>query len=178
MKKIVFSAICAAFLVACGENSSSNSSANSAQISGFGSADVADFKSLQEWLPKGESVDVYQYRSNDSNSPAAFSSVNSAKLNERQKKGQQIYSKWCLACHGEGMPATNALAVTYQGLETPALLEARSDLAPELVELFVRNGQYSMPLFRKTEINDEELKLLTEYLGVAYRFRQNSRKRD
>lgn len=170
MKNIVLSVILGAFLMGCGsENSSSNSnsSTNSAKNSESllkSPLEARDIKELEEWLPKGDSVGVYEYNSNQPNSPAALSSVNPATLNERQKKGQQIYSKWCLACHGEEMPGTKALQAAYEGA-IPALLEARDDLVPELVDTFVRYGKHSMPMFRKIEINDEELKLLSEYLS-------------
>ena len=70
-----------------------------------------------------------------------------------------------MPCHGVGMPGTNALAIVYKDTEIPALLESRSDLTPEMVSVFVRYGKHSMPFFRKTEINDEELKLLIAYLS-------------
>ncbi len=117
-----------------------------------------------EWLPKGESISVFEYIPNNPRSPAAFSSVNSKTLNANQKKGQQIYSKWCQACHGEGMPGTKALEVVYKGQGIPALLEERTDL----VETFVRYGKHSMPFFRKSEISNEELKYLAEYLSRNY----------
>ncbi|ENT5782120.1 cytochrome c [Campylobacter coli] len=75
----------------------------------------------KEWLPKGESISVYEYIPNNPRSPAAFSSVDSKKLNANQRKGQQVYSKWCIACHGEGIPE---------------LLEDRTDLSPDLVTIF------------------------------------------
>ncbi|EAI7874294.1 TPA: c-type cytochrome [Campylobacter coli] len=108
----------------------------------------------KEWLPKGESISVYEYIPNNPRSPAAFSSVDSKKLNANQRKGQQVYSKWCIACHGEGMPA---------------LLEDRTDLSPDLVTIFVRYGKHSMPFFRKTEISNKELQYLGEYLGRNYK---------
>ncbi|TLD89110.1 cytochrome c [Helicobacter sp. MIT 05-5294] len=128
---------------------------------GFGIAN-ADSK---EWLPKGQSVGVFEYMPNTPNSPAAHSTINPKTLTNSQKKGQQVYSKWCLPCHGEGMPGTNALAVAYQGLGIPALIEERTDLSADLVSTFVRYGKHSMPFFRKTEINDEELKFLGDYLS-------------
>jgi (+)-pinoresinol hydroxylase len=46
----------------------------------------------------------------------------------------------------------------------PAALEERTDLTPETVSLFVRQGVLIMPPFRKTEITDTELQALGEYL--------------
>ncbi|TLD81415.1 cytochrome c [Helicobacter sp. MIT 11-5569] len=119
----------------------------------------------KEWLPKGEGVGVFEYVPNSPKSPAAYSTISTKTLTNSQKKGQQIYSKWCMPCHGVGMPGTNALEVTYQGLGVPALLEDRTDLSADLVSTFVRYGKHSMPFFRKTEISDEELKFLGDYLS-------------
>lgn len=88
-----------------------------------------------------------------------------ANLNEKQAEGKKIYDTWCLPCHGAGMPGTNALAVLYKDAGIPANLEERTDISPEFVALFVRQGKHSMPFFRKTEINDKELISLGEYLS-------------
>jgi len=81
------------------------------------------------------------------------------------EKGHQVYAKWCLPCHGagDGKPGTIASAAHYKGSK-PAVLEERTDLTPEMIKGFVRNGVYVMPRFRKTEITDAELDALTAYL--------------
>jgi mono/diheme cytochrome c family protein len=68
-------------------------------------------------------------------------------------------------CHGEGpgQPGTMALQAKYQGAQ-PALLSQRTDLTPQLIKLYVRNGISIMPIFRKTEISDANLDLIAEYL--------------
>lgn len=86
-------------------------------------------------------------------------------LNATAKAGKKIYDTWCVTCHGAKMPGTNALAVLYKDSGIPAMIDERTDLNYDLVEFFVRNGKHSMPFFRKTEINDEELKALAEYLS-------------
>ena len=57
----------------------------------------------------------------------------------------------------------------FQGLlpegEKPALLEERTDLTPEIVKYMVRNGVYTMPPARKTEISDDDLDALAAYLS-------------
>lgn len=79
-------------------------------------------------------------------------------------QGQAVFEKWCMPCHGKGdYPGTLALEARYQGA-VPAALEERSDLSPELVKYFVRNGISVMPFFRKTEVSDLELEALTRYL--------------
>lgn len=70
----------------------------------------------------------------------------------------------CTSCHGPGIgnpgnefkPGTDALRVKYNG-DVPALLTERTDLTPDAVAYFVRNGISIMPFFRKTEISDADL---------------------
>jgi hypothetical protein len=57
-----------------------------------------------------------------------------------------------------------ALQRRYQGT-LPAILEQRSNLPPEYVTLVVRRGISFMPSFRKTEISDADLALVTHYLA-------------
>jgi mono/diheme cytochrome c family protein len=85
--------------------------------------------------------------------------------------GKQVYQYWCATCHGPGigangvqhLPGTNALLAKYKG-EKPALLEERTDLTPELVKFFVRNGVSIMPQFRKVEVSDPDLDAIAAYL--------------
>ncbi|MBZ5501287.1 MAG: cytochrome c [Acidobacteriia bacterium] len=81
------------------------------------------------------------------------------------EKGRQVYQKWCLPCHGDGVgkPGTDALAEHYKG-QKPAVLEQRSDLTPEMIRQFVRHGVLFMPSFRKTEITDADLAAISSYL--------------
>ena len=81
-------------------------------------------------------------------------------------RGRQVFDKWCAPCHGAGLgrPATAALAFKYKGAK-PALLEERTDLTPEIVKYMVRNGVYTMPASRKTEISDDDLEALAAYLS-------------
>ena len=91
------------------------------------------------------------------------------------QRGQEVFQAHCQACHGDipkdveaggmpPMPGTQALQIKYEG-EIPALLEQRTDLTPELIATFVRNGVGSMPFFRPTEIPDEDLAALGAYLA-------------
>jgi mono/diheme cytochrome c family protein len=79
--------------------------------------------------------------------------------------GWKVFDKWCSGCHStaEG-PGSFALQRKYQGT-LPAVLEQRSNLPPEYVSFVVRHGISFMPSFRKTEISDAELALLSAYLA-------------
>jgi len=82
-----------------------------------------------------------------------------------QSAGAQTFRKWCGDCHGTAQgPGSMALQRRYQG-SLPAVLEQRNDLPPEFVALAVRHGVSFMPSFRKTEISDGDLLLLTDYLA-------------
>ena len=102
---------------------------------------------------------------------AAVSNVGVAQTAPSAENGKVIYNKWCVYCHGavapaEGpgaLPGTSALSVKYKG-RLPAVLEERTDLAPEFVRTVVRGGLFGMPITRKTEISDAELADVIAYL--------------
>jgi (+)-pinoresinol hydroxylase len=79
--------------------------------------------------------------------------------------GQKIFDKWCAPCHapGPGHPGTQALDTLYHGTK-PGALEQRNDLTAPFIRTIVRQGVYSMPFFRKTEIDDADLAALVAYL--------------
>ena len=82
-----------------------------------------------------------------------------------EPKGYVQFQDYCSMCHGEGpgQPGTMALEAKYKGAQ-PALLSQRTDLTPQLIKLYVRNGISIMPIFRKTEISDADLDLIADYL--------------
>ena len=84
---------------------------------------------------------------------------------EGQPRGYVQYQNYCSMCHGEGVgkPGTLALQAKYKGA-MPALLEKRTDLTPQLIKMYVRNGISVMPIFRKTEISDADLDAIAAYL--------------
>ncbi|HEY8519317.1 MAG TPA: cytochrome c [Gammaproteobacteria bacterium] len=82
------------------------------------------------------------------------------------ERGAAVFNNWCSACHSRdtrNAPGTTSLQHKYQGA-VPAALEDRTDLTPEAVRAFVRNGVATMPFFRKTEIDDADLDALVAYL--------------
>ena len=82
------------------------------------------------------------------------------------EKGRAVYEYWCATCHsaGPGMPGTAALSAKYKDGSRPAVLAERSDLTPQTLKFFVRNGVSVMPFFRKTEVSDADLDGITAYL--------------
>lgn len=81
-------------------------------------------------------------------------------------EGERLYEYHCEACHGSGprRPGTAALKIKYDG-ELPALLTERTDLTPEAVSYFVRQGIGAMPFFRKTEISDADLEKIGAFIA-------------
>lgn len=96
--------------------------------------------------------------------PALAASANDT--GQPAARGKIIFDKWCAPCHAPNpkLAGTLALQTKYQG-NTPAALEQRTDLTPEIVSTFVRNGVAWMAPFRKTEITDPELADLGAYLA-------------
>jgi mono/diheme cytochrome c family protein len=65
------------------------------------------------------------------------------------KDGAEIYKKICALCH------ETAIGPVLRG----------RDLDPLYITLIVRNGSRAMPAFRASEIDDESLKTLAEYVS-------------
>jgi mono/diheme cytochrome c family protein len=84
--------------------------------------------------------------------------------------GQAVYEHWCAPCHapGPGHPGTQSLQLKYAGKTPPVLLE-RTDLSPQAVSAFVRQGVLLMAPFRKTEITDTELAALSAYVAKGFK---------
>jgi (+)-pinoresinol hydroxylase len=87
-----------------------------------------------------------------------------------EPSGQAVYEHWCAPCHapGPGHPGTQSLQMKYDG-KIPAVLLDRKDLSPQVVATFVRQGVLLMAPFRKTEINDAELKALSAYVAKNFK---------
>jgi mono/diheme cytochrome c family protein len=84
--------------------------------------------------------------------------------------GKAVYEHWCAPCHapGPGHPGTQSLQLKYQG-KMPPVLRERTDLSPQVVSVFVRQGVLLMAPFRKTEITDAELVALSTYVTTHYK---------
>lgn len=91
-------------------------------------------------------------------------------------RGMAKFEHSCAPCHGRGpgddgramLPGTDALRIKYNGALPPAL-EDRRDLNAEAIRLFVRQGAFAMPPFRKTELTDGEIADIAAYLQYSSR---------
>src|SRR5690606_42108530 len=72
--------------------------------------------------------------------------------------GKRVYAQWCASCHAAdpGLAGTLALQHKYGG-ELPPALEERTDLTPETIAYFVRNGVAWTAPVRNSESSDPEL---------------------
>ena len=92
------------------------------------------------------------------------------------ERGRDKYEYMCVPCHGAGigddgramLPGTDALRIKYRGA-LPALLTERSDLTYESIRTFVRQGVFSMPPFRPTELTDDEIRDIAAYIAAVSR---------
>ena len=88
------------------------------------------------------------------------------------ERGRAKYEYMCVPCHGDGvgddgramLPGTDALRIKYRGA-LPALLTERTDLTYESIRAFVRQGVFSMPPFRPTEITDDEIRDIAAFIA-------------
>jgi (+)-pinoresinol hydroxylase len=77
--------------------------------------------------------------------------------------GKEVFDHYCVYCHGSGeRPGTMQLART-RGADR-ALLQERTDLAPEYIKWVVRHGLKSMPPFTPGDLTDAKLAALIKFL--------------
>lgn len=80
------------------------------------------------------------------------------------RSGEDLYRQWCAGCHdaGPGHPATMRMEGDF-GADNSVLREMQAVNRP-LIHLAVRRGFAMMPPFRPTEIDDEELERIADYI--------------
>ena len=88
------------------------------------------------------------------------------------ERGDAVFQHSCAPCHARGpgddgramLPGTAALQIKYPGAVPPAL-EDRADLPADVLAVFLRQGSFSMPPFRKTELSDADIADIAAYLA-------------
>lgn len=83
---------------------------------------------------------------------------------ERELTGEELYARWCADCHDPGPGHPGTLRIEARLPADEASLVSRANPA-ETVRFAVRNGFQMMPPFRMTEISDEELERIVDYLA-------------
>ncbi len=95
--------------------------------------------------------------------------------------GRTVFAQQCAPCHGTGpgddgarlLPGTEALLEKYEG-ERAGELELRDDLPAPVLRLFVRRGSGSMPMFRPSELSDDEIEQIADYLLATARLNEGT----
>ena len=84
-----------------------------------------------------------------------------------ERSGQDVFVLFCRACHAPGPqhPGTTKLGYT-KGQDKSVILN-RQDLPAEYITQVVRGGLLGMPPVRPTDVTDEELTRLVEYIRTT-----------
>ena len=93
----------------------------------------------------------------------AFSGAAQAQtLTDGQAHGKALFDGTCGYCHG---PRGHATVLLRRRVGEPnALIAERSNLTPAYIKLAVRHGVMSMPWYRRSELSDDDLAAITDYL--------------
>ncbi len=104
---------------------------------------------------------------------AAVQSATFAAANDELiQQGKDVYDSYCSQCHDENtvpdgreLAGPRALRYKYQGRMSP-YIDRRADLADfKILEGYIRNGVFSMPPFRKTEVSDDDIAAIAAYIA-------------
>ncbi len=88
-----------------------------------------------------------------------------ARSGAKESAGAAAFDRACSVCHGAlNSPGTISLNAKYQGVK-PALLAQRTDLTPQVVLFYIRQGVAMMAPFRKTELSDADATAIAAYLS-------------
>ncbi|MEO6339989.1 MAG: cytochrome c [Caulobacteraceae bacterium] len=83
-------------------------------------------------------------------------------LTERQSHGKALFDGTCGYCHGARGHATVLLRRRLG--EASAVIAERNNLTPAYIKVAVRHGVMSMPWYRRSELSDDDLAAITDYL--------------
>lgn len=95
---------------------------------------------------------------------AAFAPVAAQSAGEASRSPQEVFSTRCAYCHEAGGWGTRLLARRVAAGQ--AELRKRSNLPAVYTTAVVRRGIGAMPQFTPTELSDEELAVLAEWLAT------------
>jgi mono/diheme cytochrome c family protein len=87
------------------------------------------------------------------------------------RAGRVTYELHCAGCHAAGLGHAATMKLKLARAEGMSVLVQRTDLTSAYISYIVRDGLLEMPPFRPTDINDEELENLAQYMieqGKAY----------
>ena len=80
--------------------------------------------------------------------------------------GAENYALKCAGCHDPGPGHPGTMLLEQLGREVPALI-GRKDLELDYLKSVVRHGLVEMPPFRPTELSDQEIAEIYDYIKTA-----------
>ncbi|HEY0674839.1 MAG TPA: cytochrome c [Immundisolibacter sp.] len=98
---------------------------------------------------------------------AATSPVADATTPVGERSGEELFVLFCRACHAPGADHPGTLKLSQTKGEAQSVILNRQDLPGEYIAHVVRNGLLGMPPLRPTDITDEELTRLVEYVRAT-----------
>ena len=100
--------------------------------------------------------------------------VQAQTLTDDQARGKALFDGTCGYCHSPRGHATVLLRRRVG--EANAVLAERTNLTPAYIKLAVRHGVMSMPWYRRSELSDDDLASISNYLTRSNPSRGNASK--
>lgn len=110
------------------------------------------------------SLPLAQGASDAPTTDAATSPVADVTTPVGERSGEELFVLFCRACHAPGADHPGTLKLSQTKGEAQSVILNRQDLPGEYIAHVVRNGLLGMPPLRPTDVTDEELTRLVEYI--------------
>lgn len=81
-----------------------------------------------------------------------------------ERNGEELFVLFCRACHAPGADHPGTVKLSQTKGDAQSVILNRQDLPAEYVTQVVRGGLLGMPPLRPTDVTDEELQRLVEYI--------------
>lgn len=95
---------------------------------------------------------------------AATSPVADATTPVGERSGQELFVLFCRACHAPGADHPGTVKLSQTKGDAQSVILNRQDLPAEYITQVARGGLLGMPPLRPTDVTDEELQRLVEYI--------------
>lgn len=93
------------------------------------------------------------------------------------RAGGVVYELHCAGCHAAGLGHAATMKLKLARSDGMSVLVERTDLTAAYINHIVRDGLLEMPPFRPTDINNDELDNLAQYIidsGKAFKQQETS----
>lgn len=83
------------------------------------------------------------------------------------RPGEMLWQLYCVECHAPGVGHPGTMMLSEKKGEAQSVILGREDLTEEYISVTVRGGLLEMSPFRPTEITNEELTALAQYIRTT-----------